>query len=210
MSEQEWLACADHQPMLEFLHGRAGGRKLRLFAVACCRRYGRMLGDSRCREAVLAAERFADGRAAAGELAAAEQAVWGAVQSEGLAEDGPGPAYAYCCYRADDGSYPSGIAREVANLLLVAAGDEVTSDEEYDAECARLSRDLHCLFGNPFRPVTPDPSWRAVNAVALARTVYEERRWELLPLLADLLEEAGCPQAVSEHCRGGGPHVRGC
>ena len=47
-------------------------------------------------------------------------------------------------------------------------------------------------------------------ALTLARTVYDERRWELLPLLADLLEEAGCPAEVSAHCRGPGPHVRGC
>ena len=37
MTEAEWLGCADPRPMLEFLRDRAGERKLRLFAVACCR-----------------------------------------------------------------------------------------------------------------------------------------------------------------------------
>ena len=33
MTEQEWLACEKPTPMLEFLHGKASNRKLRLFVV---------------------------------------------------------------------------------------------------------------------------------------------------------------------------------
>ena len=34
MTEADWLTCDDPREMLEFLRGRAGERKLRLFAVA--------------------------------------------------------------------------------------------------------------------------------------------------------------------------------
>ena len=47
--------------------------------------------------------------------------------------------------------------------------------------------------------------------VKLARSIYEERAFDRLPLLADALEEAGCDHAdILAHCRQSGEHVRGC
>jgi hypothetical protein len=41
--------------------------------------------------------------------------------------------------------------------------------------------------------------------------IYTDRAFDRLPILADALEEAGCTDAaILEHCRGPGPHVRGC
>jgi hypothetical protein len=70
---------------------------------------------------------------------------------------------------------------------------------------------LRCIVGNPFRPVVFDPAWRTETAVALASAIYAERAFDRLPILADALEEAGCDNTdVLAHCRGPGPHARGC
>ncbi len=67
------------------------------------------------------------------------------------------------------------------------------------------------VFGNPFRPVALDPVWRTPAVVSLAEAVYAERAFDRLPQLADALEAAGCDHAdILSHCRGPGPHVRGC
>jgi hypothetical protein len=67
------------------------------------------------------------------------------------------------------------------------------------------------IFGNPFRPVTFSPSWHADTAVSLARTMYDSRDFSAMPILADALQDASCDNIdILDHCRGPGPHVRGC
>src|SRR5262245_6480487 len=56
-----------------------------------------------------------------------------------------------------------------------------------ERQCALL-RDI---FGNPFRPVALDPYWLPDDAIILARTMYDSRDFAAMPLLADLLKEAG-------------------
>src|SRR5262249_35647373 len=70
---------------------------------------------------------------------------------------------------------------------------------------------LRDVFGNPFRPVAFAPAWRTSAAIGLAESMYEARDCAAMPILADALEEAGCEQPdILAHCRGPGPHVRGC
>jgi hypothetical protein len=73
---------------------------------------------------------------------------------------------------------------------------------------------LRDVFGNPFRRPTVDPAWLAWSGgmvINLARGIYDEHRFADLPILADALEEAGCDNAyMLAHCRGPGPHARGC
>jgi hypothetical protein len=70
---------------------------------------------------------------------------------------------------------------------------------------------VHEIFGNPFRPVVFDPRWRTPTVLSIAQAVYEDRTFHVLPILADALQDASCDDvAVLEHCRGPGPHFRGC
>jgi serine/threonine-protein kinase len=53
--------------------------------------------------------------------------------------------------------------------------------------------------------------WNDGTAAQLARAIAEANRFEDLPILGDALEDAGCTdEAILRHCRGPGPHVRGC
>ncbi len=70
---------------------------------------------------------------------------------------------------------------------------------------------LHCIFGNPFRPTNLNPDWITSTVESLARTIYEDRAFDRMPILADAMEEAGCDNAeILQHCREPGVHVRGC
>ncbi len=67
------------------------------------------------------------------------------------------------------------------------------------------------VAGNPFRPVLAESAWLTPKVVAIASAIYADRAFDRMPILADALEEAGCTNAdVLLHCRGDGPHVRGC
>jgi hypothetical protein len=112
---------------------------------------------------------------------------------------------------------PAGILPTPLVALHARAARESDLDLAEDEGSAQ-SQLLRDLFGNPFRPVALDPAWLSPTVTALAQAAYEERSLpsgELdlarLKVLADAIEEAGCPdQAILDHLRGPGPHVRGC
>src|SRR6202035_3906812 len=90
---------------------------------------------------------------------------------------------------------------------------EASNNPEEALPIERLSQCtlLRDIFGNPFRPVTLIPSWLTPTVVALAHQMYDSRDFSAMPILADALQDGGCENAqILEHCRGTGPHVRGC
>jgi hypothetical protein len=201
MTEQEWLACADPEPMLVFLRGKASHRKLRLFAVACCWRIGVWLNDLGKR-AVEVAEQFADGLVSEQACIDCRDAAYDPYAETDL---GYQPASSSAVYSAtgprehfiDSVRY---VVRS-CRLLLTYSGTE----SEIQANL------LRGIFGNPFRPVTLNPAWRTSNVTALAQSIYDDRAFDRLPILADALEDAGCDNAdILNHCRQPGEHVRGC
>ncbi len=238
MNEQDWATWWDAFDLLSWCEddeGRLNERKLRLFAVACCRTIWPLLNEDISRRAVEVAECFSDDQ----ETAEALQAVRsGAEEARRAAEPA---ALGRTASREDVFTYGfvhlaelltqeefiyRYMAQDVADLVIglavrAAIPPQLWGTEEGAAiadkaalagdrgpnECA-LVREIFC---NPLRPLSVDPAWRTPQALALARTAYDECRWEDLPLLADALEEAGCTEeAILSHCRAPAPHVRGC
>jgi hypothetical protein len=227
MTEAEWLACADPQPMLEFLRGKASDRKLRLFAVACCRRIWHLLTDERSRNAVEVAEQFADGMILERDReTACSNSLEAATQIAKMKEK-PN-VQLWCDLRAARAATLT--VQEDAWRAAITAPDQAARAEAIwkygdDNDWSRIlallqnlripqAQLLHDIFDNPFRPVCLNPSWMAWNdgiIRTLAQKIYNDRSFDQMPLLADDLEKAGCDnQEILGHCRGLGPHVRGC
>lgn len=189
MTESDWLTSTDLPAMFRCLRSRTSNRKMRLFSCACCRRILGLLSEC-SRQIIVVAERFADGLSSEDERLAGRQ-----VPSETSADAASRAALA----RSNE-------AMEAAAALASAAAG--TSEE---LEQTLLLRDV---VGNPFYPVEIDRSWlsrKDGTVVKLAEAIYNDRSFDRLPILADALEEAGCMEpAILEHCRGPGPHVRGC
>jgi hypothetical protein len=203
---------------------RLDDRKLWLLAVACCRRVWRLMTDERTRGVVEVVERWADGRATDEERAAAgvaahqawadtSQYSWGQDEAADAAHralhatTGAGAELA----RGEEGYQPGMWASAVASMVLNQTAGAANPDYRNSPERPAQADLIRCLTGNPFRPVAFDPAWRTREVVALAEGIYADRAWDRLPILADALEEAGCADAdVLGHCRGGGPHARGC
>jgi hypothetical protein len=210
MTEAEWLACTDPEPMLEFLRSRVTERKARLFACACCRRIWHLL-DGWSQNAIEIAERFVDG--AVGKTGMAFAMTFTTDLHFDVVTNTTPDAAKY-------------IAAGIANSIITGSGwvtawNVVTEarrairysspqvDTYQESKCqAALLKDC---FGNPFRPVSFDPAWLAPKVTTIAQAMYESRTFDQMPQLADALEVAGCENHdIIDHCRGPGPHIRGC
>ncbi|HYT87959.1 MAG TPA: hypothetical protein VEL76_04510 [Gemmataceae bacterium] len=212
MTADDWASCMDPTVMLHDLRsGRASGRKFRLWGCACVRRIWSLLTDERSRKAVEVAERYADGFVGDEELRIAAAAapvelthsVTAADAACGAVHPDPARAAEFAAFAAR-----AAVVRATAATQSPRAARAVAKAAERAAQATLL----RCVFGSrPFHPVVIDPSWRTPSVLTLANSIYENLRFEDMPVLADALEEAGCTDsAILDHCRGSGAHTRGC
>lgn len=195
-----WNAWRDGDEPVELLNLvrrlHPSDRKMRLVAAAFCRHAPDTATSERDKDAIALAERLADGLATDAERidafrgasprsffsAARELLNWSSFQA------------AYQTLRT------LGIGLPIPGSHRV--------DQQVRVHWCGLVRDV---FGDLVHPVPLDASWRTGNVVDLSRTIYEEHAFDRLPILADALMDAGCnDEVIVEHCRGCGPHVRGC
>jgi hypothetical protein len=215
MEELEWLEGLNSASMLQFAGNRASSRQRRLFACALCRRIPKyLMRDRHCIAALETIERYADGSATVSEIGATTYMLDFLSQEVDLTEalsdlrQEAIEAVRRLCDVEHDGQQ---LHTDLfwGNQLWVMLGP-VESDP-VATRCRIVNEVLREIFGNPFRPVTFDPDWRTSTAVALAKQMYDTRDFSTMPILADALQEAGCDNAdILDHCRGNGPHVRGC
>lgn len=216
MDEAEWLRCTDPYPMLAFVKGKASERKLRLFALASCRRIWHLLTDERLEKAVQVADQFADGLCAEEALnfARIEASKCRSVRFEWWNDCISAIRWAtYPDHYAEHSAESAAFARRAAIIYSrLNTRNKVSEVVESAAQCDLL-RDIFGTLPFGLLPSLGPAvfAWNGGRMKRLAESVYEERGFDCLPILADALEDAGCTDtAILAHCRSSGPHVRGC
>lgn len=189
-------------------------RQLPADRCPACRGTGRTGGltDPRSRRAIEVAERLADGEAMKEDVVAARVS-------------------AILAFQESEQSFEKELVTRLfgpVSQLTENAGLPrwFSVSTKFAATQAALLRDL---MGNPWRPwqcrcdaeVGHYCEWCEVRASwclwnnctvpRMAAAIYQERRWEDMPILADALEDSGATDPdILAHCRSGDPHARGC
>jgi len=160
--------------------------------------------DPRSRAAIEASEKYADGTITNKELNTIERKA--ASAREKAVRTGEEELY-----------NAAEAARQLASQFvdeMEAAYYALGASLASEADIAAGSSLLRDIFGNPFRPVSVDPAWlqwKDGTVPKLAQAIYNDRRFQDLPIVADALEKAGCTnQDILQHYRQSGEHVRGC
>jgi len=220
MTKTEWLTCTDPQAMLSVLFSTGSDRKLRLTACAFCRLIWDLITDEQARLLVELAELFADGQADDPDLITTRQELETLIRP---AHVRTGQTFAWSKRQAvangptwtvleATGSEPAQAVRESLAWSSRVRSNSPEGPWTKQQVCELQATIIRDILGNdPSCPVAIDPRWRMPGVLTPAQVIYENRAFDRLPVLADALEEAGCTDAaILEHCRGPGPHVRGC
>jgi hypothetical protein len=100
---------------------------------------------------------------------------------------------------------------QTVNNVCVTANSAKSYEEKRENELQQQAHLLRDVVRYSNSVVTLNPSWLTSTVVALAQQMYDSRDFSAMPILADALQDAGYDDTdILEHCRGPGPHVRGC
>ncbi|WP_238602698.1 hypothetical protein [Fimbriiglobus ruber] len=199
MTEEEWLAATEPTPLVAYVRGLATGRQLAMAAIALCRSDRDLMRPGYSRDGVAWSERVTDGEIASDDLGGLDP---GADYLMGAA--------ANRC-RCVAGHAADGDLLRAHDSLAEVVGILIDQDWDNARRLKRMAEVFRCIFGNPFRPITFNPSYLTPTVLSLAKGIYEDRAFDRMPVLADALQDAGCDnEDILTHCRGPGPHVRGC
>jgi hypothetical protein len=102
---------------------------------------------------------------------------------------------------------PEPFAAAIHFTIRVLATDGIWTQSPTPAEW------LTHLFREMFTetPIAIRPEWRTTDVLDLAGRIDRDREFEAMPILGDLLAEAGCTDdMILGHCRGPNGHHRGC
>jgi hypothetical protein len=208
MTDAEWRDVTQPLPMLQALSGLASSRKLRLYGAACLRLHWKGSPPDNASEALELIEGLADGVVTQAQLHehVARGNLPAQLEGAALAEVVP--------------SEPT----TRADLLRCIMGHPFRrpAPEVPQSKGSGLMSALARLFGGtPARPVPVTagaaaralvaPEWVTETVTRVASRIYDDRGFDRLWVLADALERAGCDNPdILAHCRGAGPHARGC
>ncbi|WP_143393384.1 hypothetical protein [Fimbriiglobus ruber] len=202
-------------------------RKFRLFAIACCRQLSPFLAIPYARDAVDMAERYVDGQETMESLIDmhefAEQTFATVLnESEPSSPMTLSLAMILNTLWAEISRHYGNIEGAdyiplnfVSEVISQQCSDIYKSPEETSQSSTTGNRYLvglvRCIFGNPFSPFNLDRANLTSAVSSFARQMYSTKDFSPMPLLADALQEAGCTdENVLRHCRGSGPHTKGC
>ena len=226
MTSKEWDRARKIAKMLAVLQVASNDRKIRLFAIACCRQVPEWSDDKRILRALGAAEQFANGELTEDELRKqfvvvhrAHNALLNSVRGLNTKKKRAESLILLSCMSLLIPSPPR--EKPTAEIQSVVGGLIGDFDDEAEAALGaavvtrfqilfpQLLRDI---FGNPFRSVAFSSERRTDTAITLASQMYESREFSAMPILADALQDAGCTnEDILSHCRDPKQvHVRGC
>ncbi|MGF1582939.1 MAG: hypothetical protein ACFCD0_26765 [Gemmataceae bacterium] len=185
-----WEGCREPRRLFNAIASPRDPRKCRLRVAGGARRLMHLMPEGPYRAAVEVAEKFADEVIGIEELRDAWR------QTEPI-HPGPGSDVLWLARHT--------VRPEAEKAVRKGINCAMRSGEKLAR--ADLVRDL---FGKQFHPEVQLGPWLSDDVMGVARMIYDQNRFDHMPILADALEESGCDsETVLDHCRGG-HHARGC